>query len=703
MADTLSPFSNVGHLDPYVSTHCQRRRLAALGGVFAAVYLVSVVAAGPTDAGRILDSSLMAAAAALSSVLVARTLSRANEAVRVPWSAFLAGTGLYSMVFVLQAVRFAGCDTCRIAAAVVGAAAWLSFSVVLWGALRLAYRDADVRLWTIEVLDASVVLIAASTWLGLLIESKGVMIPRPAASIEFVELLGVPLLAVGTVFTLRSISPGLGQYKAVQALFLTAAASWIVARSANAPGRLVESWLAFAAARAVVVFSAILIPTYAVARGVTLEILNVRGPEDRPVTDVSLAVGALAAAVVATRVFAGPDSFLFGVSLPVLAFVCLLLVVRLALTSEYHRHLEEMVTESSSRFRDLVEGAHQGILEVEADGSVGYCNEASAFIVGLPRSQLLGRDLSDVVEAVDIEAELDDESDSSASSGERHVGLVPRLLGGSRVVGQVTRSDGLSCYVELAPSGGAGKPLRVLLRDVTAEVEGRLRVRRLIKELRGKDAERSALMRDMLETAESERYSIASQLHDGPVQHLTLLALKLDLLRKRAAQGLYEKVISESRRIGTEMKSEARHLSELSNSLSPVVRPDADLATAMEGMMRSIFEHGTDLGPTRWRVVVPEQISLSPTAKISLYRCIQAIALDARVSGARRAEIELDSHDGTVTARVVTDAPLDSARARGVARAKVWAARLGGSFAQRRKGGIYEAELRIPSTPEEPS
>lgn len=689
--------------DPYVSTSRQRRALGPTAAVVAAVYLSATTIAGPTVVGRVLDSSIMAAAALLSSALAVGYYRRVNEAVKLPWAAFGVGVGLYSAVFVMQAARWAGwCDRCGPPAAAAAVAAWTALSFVLWGALRLAYREADLRLWTIEILDAVVVLVAAALGLALLVELGSIAVPHPFASVEFVELMGLPLAATGLVFATRSISPQIFRFKVLQSVFLTAVAVWILARSWNAGSYGEIAWVVFVSARATAIACAIFIPAYGVSPRVRVDILNVRGPEDRPVTDVSVVVCVLAILVVIARLFADPAGVVHEVALPVLAGVALLLVVRLALTSEYHKHLEDVVTDSSARYRELVEKATQGILEIDVYGVVRYSNDAAAQIMGVEREDLLGRDIADLLEP------LSEANPAPEREGGGHrdaaVGLLARLRAGSRVVARLPDPDGGSRYVELAasPSGGQG-PLKTLLRDVTVEVERRMRVENLIGNLRAKDVERSALMREMLETVESERYSIASQLHDGPVQHLTLLALKTDLLRKKASGTAPDEFRSACSEIADEVRSEAVNLRELSNALSPSVRPDVDLEASFNGLMRNLFSSGGAAGPVAWRVTAPQDIPCTTTAKIALYRSLQAIALDARVSGASRAELELAVKDTVVSARFITDAPLDNARSRGVARAKVWTVRIGGTFSERRRGPLYEAELQIPPSAEVPA
>ena len=51
------------------------------------------------------------------------------------------------------------------------------------------------------------------------------------------------------------------------------------------------------------------------------------------------------------------------------------------------------------------------------------------------------------------------------------------------------------------------------------------------------DQERQRLLARTVEVAEAERIALASDLHDGPIQHLTAVTLQLDLLAGRLARG----------------------------------------------------------------------------------------------------------------------------------------------------------------------
>ncbi len=711
-------------LRQYVSTRGERRAVTAMAVGSSLLYFGAVTLAGPTSKGRLLEPALMAVAALVACGLTAYFFGRLDPVVRPMWAAYATGVGLYAVVFVLQLLRELGCVSCGSAGAVVALTAFGAFGLLLGSGLRLAYGQADRRLWIIEVLDASAVSVATGFWVAILVELDVLPLRGPLLRVEAVEVLALPLLAAGLVFALRAVSTEIAHYKLLQSVFLLGVGSWFVARGLLEQWGTGTAWTLFALSRAVVVASAIAIPAFGVAEGRSLRILDVEGPHERRVADISAVVGALAVLVVLTRIYVDPESVAYRISLPALGAVSLLMVLRLAATSEYHRHLESAVTESARRYREIVEGAHHGVLEVDGRGIVRYCNEAAGEIVGCGRDRLIGSKLDELLTPVptprgplsETTGGLSDEQSNSPPGGEQgehhlDLGLSASLRAGDRVIAQceVDRPDRRSCYVELAPLAGSGQgSIKTILRDVTLEVERRMRVESLITALRAKAAERAALMREMLEAGESERASIASQLHDGPLQHLTLLALKTDLLRRKLLQGQTDTTDSACQAVLEEVRAEADALSRLSEVLNPRVGSDMDLERSLEDFLRGIFRSvpseavGGSTGgrvPGRRppvRVTVSEKLSCSSTAKIALYRSLQAIALDARVSGASWVEVELSASNGSVRARVRTDAPLDNPRARGVARARTWTLRFGGNFQERKSGSTYEAELRLP-------
>ncbi len=683
--------------DPYIFTPHQRRVLAATAACLASLYFAATTLTGPTDRGRVIDSVAMAAVAASSLLLGMTAARRVHRSLRTTWVAFSAGVGFYSIAFGFEAARWRGCRGCESVAAYSAIVAWASFGILLLSALSIAYQGADIRLWVCELLDGLAVLSTAAFWVGLMVELELFAVPPAFASVEFIELVALPFGIAGFLFALRSISADFAQYKALQLVFLFGVCLWIATRSWNGPGDQGALWAVFAFARAVTVFSALTISGYGIAPGTSLDLFNVRAPEERPVTDVSLVVGVLAVLVVSARIAADSSSRVYALSLPILALVGLLLVVRLALTSEYQRHLETIVINASARYRDLVEEAQQGILEIDEHGAIRYSNEAAAEILGVDRKSLEGKQIGDMLTPAPPESIGLEPVAPPSEYGESVLGVATRLRAGDRVVARLTKSSGRVRYVELAPSAAGGRePVKTLLRDVTTEIEQRIRVQNLIKGLQEKNAERSALMRQMLETAESERYSIASQLHDGPVQHLTLLALKTDLLRRRLADGVDTNIALEISSIAAEVASEAANLTDLGDALSPQIAADEDVGVALESMMNSLFGAERARGPVVWKVAAADDLQCSATTKIALYRALQAVALDARTTGTERAEIHLNTEGEFLVARFITDAPLDTRRARGVARAKVWIVQLGGSFAERHRESLYEAELRLP-------
>ena len=71
-----------------------------------------------------------------------------------------------------------------------------------------------------------------------------------------------------------------------------------------------------------------------------------------------------------------------------------------------------------------------------------------------------------------------------------------------------------------------------LLIDITDRKQTELRLHETADRLEMTDRARRTLLRDLVHAEEAERKRIAEDLHDDSVQHLTTLALRLDLLRR---------------------------------------------------------------------------------------------------------------------------------------------------------------------------
>lgn len=134
--------------------------------------------------------------------------------------------------------------------------------------------------------------------------------------------------------------------------------------------------------------------------------------------------------------------------------------------------------------------------------------------------------------------------------------------------------------------------LVMLIRELVAtqavrqEQTQELRVQNAL--LEASERERTRLLARTSEVAEQERMRIAAELHDGPIQKLTVVAFKLDRLERRIArdeQGT-EPLIREIR---DELELEMSALRRVMSELRPPILDERNLAAALDDCAKQVF------------------------------------------------------------------------------------------------------------------
>jgi signal transduction histidine kinase/ligand-binding sensor domain-containing protein len=175
----------------------------------------------------------------------------------------------------------------------------------------------------------------------------------------------------------------------------------------------------------------------------------------------------------------------------------------------------------------------------------------------------------------------------------------------------------------------------------------RLRVRALER----RHAEIRALNEQLIKAQEAERMRISGELHDGVLQQITSLTLRLGKVRRQVppdsevvatVSGLQEQLIQ----IGTDI----RHIS---HELHPALLQDAGLAAAL-------CAYCEEFSKVRGLPVLCETDGnveeLSPGAALCLYRITQeALGNAAKYSAAKKVEIRLTRADGRARLSVSDD------------------------------------------------
>jgi len=160
-----------------------------------------------------------------------------------------------------------------------------------------------------------------------------------------------------------------------------------------------------------------------------------------------------------------------------------------------------------------------------------------------------------------------------------------------------------------------------------------------------------ALNEQLIQAQEAERMRIAGELHDGVLQQITSVTLRLAKVRSQVppdsetnatVSGLQQKLI----KIGTDI----RHLS---HELHPPLLQDAGLSTALS----AYCEEFSKVRGLPVSCEMDESVQeLSPGAALCIYRIVQeALGNAAKYSEAKKVEVRLTRADGRVCLSVSDD------------------------------------------------
>lgn len=189
----------------------------------------------------------------------------------------------------------------------------------------------------------------------------------------------------------------------------------------------------------------------------------------------------------------------------------------------------------------------------------------------------------------------------------------------------------------------ANQALRDRERELTAA----------LSELRSVEAERKRLLDQTVHSVEAERKRIAIELHDGPIQHLTALGLRLDAERRRLARQLPESSHDanlDSLQEG--LRSEIADLRRVVTNLRPPALDEWGLDVALSNYV-SAMKEDSDLDCLLQAHLTRRLPSAIETV---LYRVVQeALTNVVRHARARQAIVTLSEEQGEVALEVRDD------------------------------------------------
>lgn len=288
---------------------------------------------------------------------------------------------------------------------------------------------------------------------------------------------------------------------------------------------------------------------------------------------------------------------------------------------------------SEERYRLLVEDATDGVCELDDEDRILFTNAAFAAMVGQSIGGIPGKRLEEI---------LNIERDTAA--------------GGSRELIAAVERDGETAHVELRTAVRRDGRIQAVARDVTERTRAAERIEALYRELQEKERARASAFAQLIRASDDERAKIASDLHDGPVQELSTLAIQLDLAKtvlKRGQANRAEELLGEIRK---RISREVLALRHLMMELRPPVLDERGLYEAIDNYART-FELETGITV---RLNEPDGAKFTKPVETVLYRITQeALANVRKHSMAREVEIELsgagaiDNEAGISAARLI--------------------------------------------------
>jgi PAS domain S-box-containing protein len=277
--------------------------------------------------------------------------------------------------------------------------------------------------------------------------------------------------------------------------------------------------------------------------------------------------------------------------------------------------------EAQQKFRMVFDAAGIGI-SIGTGGMLTETNAAYQQLLGYTGEELSLMHYSDITHPDD--RDVDNQAIVQLASGEKASFAVEKRL---------VRRDGATIWVRVtvttAPDGSFGIGL---IEDIT---------------------DRRELLARTVEAAEAERMSLAADLHDGPIQYLTVAALKLDRLVNKLARAGHEEAAIDARQVRDEVSAEMSSLRDMMTELRPPVMDERGLDVAVHDTLQTV------LADTETSYTVESNLDgvrLAPELETAIYRLIREAATNIRKHAtAGHASVRLDTRAETVDVTITDD------------------------------------------------
>lgn len=304
-----------------------------------------------------------------------------------------------------------------------------------------------------------------------------------------------------------------------------------------------------------------------------------------------------------------------------------------------HLRDKALLRAAQERYACLVESTLIGIYLVQ-DDRIRFANRRFAEMFGYSGSELEGRDIRSLLSFGGFP-----EAPEGDGAGDPAEGIVFH----EQVVRGLCK-DGSQVWLQMSIAPIRWHEENMILgnlMDITAQVEGEL-------ELRESEREQQRLSAELVSAQEAERLRIASELHDGIGQILSVIKLGIENL----AKGLDGELVQRHQRNFKSLISMTRHATEevrrISMDLHPAMLEDLGLVSTIDWFCREYRKVLPEIEIAK-RVEFDEQ-ELDAEQKIAAFRILQeAFNNIGKHAGAERIDLRLRSGKGSIKLKIKDD------------------------------------------------
>jgi two-component system, NarL family, sensor histidine kinase UhpB len=301
--------------------------------------------------------------------------------------------------------------------------------------------------------------------------------------------------------------------------------------------------------------------------------------------------------------------------------------------------------EALTRFETIYERAPIGIGLVSFDGHLRNTNPVMREITGFTAEELATQNVLDYTLPDDIE-----------QTAELFGGMLAGKHDSYRHEMRLRAKDGSVVWVDSATvllHDADGKP-QVALSMASNITERRLAEEQLLRQnaqLEASERERTRLLARTVEVAEQERMRIASELHDGPIQKLTVVGFNLERLGTRITRnepGAEELI----HKIRTDLQAQMFALRRVMSDLRPPILDERDLAAALNDCAQQVFADASVECETACMLGSDWP---APELETAIYRVVREALINVRRhADATRVTVAIE-RDGEALLLLVTD------------------------------------------------